>query len=485
MRLGVTGALEQFQMKPDVMVKSRIRQRRGNLLTVQAVSRLHTPGKYLDGNGLWLVVDAPNRRYWHYRYQSEGRQRTISFGSADLVSLAQAREVHLEARKLVARGVDPLDARRTGETIRADVTVKRETFAFAAEEYLAAHEAGWKHPKHRQQWRNTLATTYAAIGDVPIGRIDTSDVLKVLKPIWQVKPETASRLRARIAAVIDYAAVRGWRERTPNPAAWTGHLEHVLAPKGKLRPTVSHPALPWREAPTFMAKLQEQPGIGALALQFAILTASRPGEVIGARWDEIDLIDGIWTVPAKRMKAGREHRVPLSRPALMILLKLAAIRDGSGLIFFARQRGKLLSDMTLTAVVRRMGRDDITVHGFRATFRTWSTDTGQDDLATEVAMAHTVGSKTRAAYERSDRFDLRRTLMNAWAAFLSLPPADVVPLRPGARKALHGPQVLDAAGMVRPRRRRPCRRPGGRRSGGPGGGCRGKPRPVRAGPRLR
>jgi integrase len=422
-----------MQLEAGFLAQPRVRQRAGHRLTLATIKRAHRPGKLADGNGLWLVVDAPNRRYWQYRYQWQGRTKSLSFGSADRVGLAEARAEHAKARLMVERGIDPQARRQAAIAVLQPPPAPpvAETFAFAAAEYLAAHEAGWKHPKHRQQWQNTLAATHPLIGDVPVRLIDTSDVLKVLTPIWQVKPETASRLRGRIAAVIDYATVRGWRERGPNPAAWHGHLEHALASKGKLRPSEPHPALPWREAPAFLGQLRDEAGMGALALEFLILTAARSGEVRGARWEEIDLTTGIWAVPAERMKADREHRVPLSRPALLILLKLAEVRDGSGLIFFGRVRGKPLSDMTLTALVRRMGYADLTVHGFRSTFRDWVADGGDPADAAERALAHVIGNKVRGAYERTDLLDVRRKLMADWAAYLDRAPAEVVALRVG------------------------------------------------------
>lgn len=425
--------------------RARIRQRAGCRLTPKVVRQTRSPGKYADGNGLWLVIDAPGRRYWHYRYQWQGRQRSMSFGSADQISLEEARALHAQARVLVARGIDPLAERRgdgaaaTGASPAYDLA--SPNFATAAQEYLEAHEAGWKHPKHRQQWQNTLAALYPAIGDVSVRGIDTSHVLKVLKPIWEVKPETASRLRGRIEAVLDYATVRGWRERGPNPAQWGGHLEYALAPKAKIRPSQPHPALPWHEAPAFMVALREQAGMGALALEFAILTAARSGEVRGARWEEIDLARHIWTVPATRMKAAKEHRVPLSRPAQSVLARLAEVKDGSGLIFFGRERGKPLSDMSLTAVLRRMGRHDLTAHGFRSTFRDWVADNGKPADAAERSLAHIVGG-TRGAYERTDLLDVRRTLMSEWAAYLEQQPAAKV-----VRLASDGP-----TGLHRPRR---------------------------------
>jgi integrase len=437
------------------LARPRIRERVGNRLTANAVALALTPGNYADGNGLWLVVDAPERRYWHFRYQWQGRQRSMSLGSADKIVLDVARKMHTQARSLVARGVDPLAERRSGVTVATPSPVYdpvSPNFATVVEEYLAAHDPGWKHPKHRQQWRNTLAALYPAIGEVPIADLATSHVLRVLTPVWQTKPETASRLRGRIEAVIDYAAARGWRERGPNPATWRGHLKHLLASPDKLRQTEPHPALDWPRVPDFMAGLRTQTGMGALALQFAILTAARSGEVRGAMWDEIDLTTGTWTIPAKRMKAGRQHRVPLSCPALMILLKLAEVRDGSGLIFFGVKRGVPLSDMTLTAVVRRMGRDDLTVHGFRSTFRDWCADNGKPADAAERALAHVIGNKTRGAYERTDLLDVRRPLMNEWAAFLARPAGEIVTLRPGPQEAAGRVEAV-AAPVTRPGRR--------------------------------
>lgn len=428
MAVGSNSKSRESVTRSEFQPRARIRNRLGNRLTENAVRLARTPGKYPDGNGLWLVVDAPERRYWHYRYQSQGRSRSMSLGSADDITLAKARALHAEARSLVARGIDPLAQRRAGVPVTTPSPIYdpvAPNFATAVDEYLAAHEAGWKHPKHRQQWRNTLATLYPVIGDVPIAQLDTSHVLQALEPIWRSKPETASRLRARIEAVIDYATVRKWRERGPNPAAWRGHLKYVLPAPGKLRVT-DHPALPWHKGPAFLGSLRKEAGMGALALEFAILTAARSGEVRGARWDEIDLTTGIWTVPAGRMKAGREHRVPLSRPALLILLKLAEVRDGSGLIFFGVKRGAPLSDMTLTGVLRRMGRRDLTVHGFRSTFRDWAADNGKPADAAERALAHVIGNKTRGAYERTDLLDVRRALMNEWAAFLARPSVEVI-----------------------------------------------------------
>ncbi len=438
------GAFGDPQGSDGFTPRARIRQRKGHRLTAAMAKTQRRPGKYPDGNGLYLIVDAPNRRYWRYRYQWQGRERMAAVGNADVMSLDEARIHHFELRAMVRAGIDPL-AKRDLERDTRDVApaapaTETTTFRAAAEAHITAHEAGWKNSKHRQQWRNTLDHACKLIGNVPVADIDTNHVLKVLQPIWRGTPETANRLRGRIAQVIDFAAARGWRARGPNPASWAGHLEHMFPATRKLQPTEPHPALEWREAPAFMSQVREQPGMGALALQFAILTAARSGEVRGARWDEIDLTTGTWTIPGGRLGRMKgtnppPHRVPLSKPALMILLRLAQVRDGSGLIFFGIKRGALLSDMTLTAVLRRMGRDDISVHGFRSTFRDWAADNGKPADAAERALAHVIGNKVRAAYERTDLFDIRRTLMNEWASFLAQASANQTVPHPVAKAA--------------------------------------------------
>jgi integrase len=413
-----------------------------NRLTASGVKGLREPGKYSDGNGLVLDVATPARRAWVFRYQRKGKARAMTLGSTDIMTLAQAREARDEAKRLLAQGVDPLDRRRVQDAGGV-------TFADAASRYIGAHTAGWRNPKHRQQWTNTIETyTHPVIGKLDVREVATRHVLEIVQPIWATKPETASRVRGRIETILAYAIAQGWREG-PNPAIWRGHLQLMLPAKSKVHTVEHHAALPWREAPAFMAKLRERDGMGVLALQFAILTAARSGEARGATWAEIDVDTAVWTIPAKRMKAGREHRVPLSEPARAILDRMAQYQDGSGFIFLSQRFGTALSDMTLTAVLRRMGRGDLTAHGFRSTFRDWSTDTGQDDLATEAALAHAIGDKTRAAYERSDRFDLRRKLLDAWAAFMAEPAAEnVVPLRPapaGPLRKLRGAAAADGA----------------------------------------
>jgi hypothetical protein len=275
-------------------------------LTATAVRTMRTPGKYGDGNGLWLVVTTPERRAWVLRYMRQGRSREMSLGNARDVTLAEAREKAAEARRLLAQGIDPLDQRQASKSAQPATAAIVTTFAQAADRFIAQNEAGWRNPKHRQQWRNTLATyAFPHVGELPVAEVDTAAVLRVLQPVWTKLPETASRLRGRIEAVLDFARVQGWRDGS-NPAAWRGHLALALPPKSKVRRVEHHAALDWREMPPFMAKLRERDSFGARALEFAILTAARSGEVRGARWSEIDLGAKLWTVPGVRMKAGRQ-----------------------------------------------------------------------------------------------------------------------------------------------------------------------------------
>jgi integrase len=315
---------------------------------------------------------------------------------------------------------------------------KAKTFREVADLYLTAHNAGWRSAKHRQQWRNTLATyVHPQMGDLPVGEVETAHVMAALEPIWQAKPETASRVRGRIESVLDYAKARGWREGE-NPARWRGHIANLLPPRGKVARVKHHAALPWQDVGTFMQALGNQEGVAGLALRFAILTAARSGEVIGARWSEMDMQAAIWTVPAIRMKGGREHRVPLSKPALAILrmvAKLSAENASDAYVFPGAGAGKPLSAMAMAMVLRRMNRADITVHGFRSTFRDWCSESARcaREVA-EAALAHTLGDKVEAAYRRGDLFERRGRLMQDWAAWCSRSArhGEVVPMRQGA-----------------------------------------------------
>ena len=300
---------------------------------------------------------------------------------------------------------------------------KAMTFRDCAARYIASHRAGWRNPKHAAQWEATLAT-YAGpvMGGLSVQAIDTALVLKVLEPIWTTKPETAGRVRGRIESVLDWAKVRGYRAGE-NPARWRGHLDKLLPARSKVRRVEHHAALPYAELPGFLMSLRDQEGIAARALEFAIVTAARTGEVIGARWSEIDLLEKIWTVPPGRMKAGKEHRVPLSARALAILEEMQPHRHAEdSFVFPGAKLGRPLSNMAFLMLLRRMGRDDLTAHGFRSSFRDWAAErTNFPSEVAEMALAHMVGSKVEAAYRRGDLFEKRSRLMAAWATFCNEP----------------------------------------------------------------
>jgi len=406
-----------------------------------AKARTAPPGRHGDGGGLYLLVRSPEARFWIFRYVRDGRMREMGLGPAagrDAVSLAEARGKAADLRKQLRAHVDPL-AQRKAEAAAAKATrqggaAQGMTFRAVADLYLHAHDAGWRNAKHRAQWRNTLSDyAFPHFGDLPAAAVQTAHVMAALEPIWQGKPETASRLRGRIEAVLDYATARGWRTGE-NPARWRGHLANLLPSRAKVRKVEHHAALPWREMGGFMAALREREGMAALALEFTILTAARTGEAIAARWSEIDLHDAVWAVPAGRMKGGREHRVPLSGPALAVLRKLLPLRpaEGDAYVFPGTQAGLHLSSMAMTMALRRIGRGDLTVHGFRSTFRDWCADkTTYPNHVAEAALAHVVADKVEAAYRRGDLLDWRRRLMEEWATFCGQPAAagEVVTLR--------------------------------------------------------
>ena len=389
-----------------------------NKLSVSGI-KSKKPGRYGDGGGLWLQVRDPSHRSWLFRYAIDGKQRQMGLGPLPDVSLAEARDAAMAARKLLRAGEDPIEVKRAGKAAKA-VDAAAMSFRAVLDLYLAAHEETWKNPKHRQQWRNSLDTYAMPIfGDRLVAAVDTGAVMRVIEPIWKAKPETASRVRGRIEAVLDYATARGWR-LGDNPARWRGHVENLLPARSKMAKVEHHAALPWEEIGGFMARLQEQPGTGALALQFTIYTAARTGEVIGARWSEIDLPGRTWTIPGERMKAGVTHRVPLSDAAMKVLHEVLPAKPakGDGFVFPGRDPGKALSNMSLSAVLRRMDLDDLTVHGFRSTFRQWageSTNVARE--VAEAALAHTLKDKVEAAYQRGDMFEKRRWLMGQWSEF--------------------------------------------------------------------
>ena len=388
-------------------------------LTALKVAKVKKPGMYSDGAGLYLQVTGDGEskvaKSWIYRFTLRGRSREMGLGSLSLFGLAEARAKAAQCRRLTYEGIDPIESRRAQRTQAALEAATSLTFKDCTEQYIAAHRAGWRNAKHAAQWSATLKT-YAepVIGILPVQKIDTALVMKILEPLWSKKPETASRLRGRIEAVLDWAAVRGHRERE-NPARWRGHLDKLLPARAKVRKIKHHAALPYDELPAFMAVLRSQEGTAARALEFLVLTAARTGEVIGAQPAEMK--DKVWTVPTDRMKGGKEHRVPLSAPALTIVEKMRDDYEGA-FVFPGGKRDKPLSNMAMLALLERMGRSDLTAHGFRSTFRDWAAEcTSYPSEVVEMALAHTINSKVEAAYRRGDLFEKRRLLMAEWAKF--------------------------------------------------------------------
>jgi integrase len=414
-------------------------------LTALAVDKLaRKPGMHCDGGGLWLRVSSPTARSWVFRYMLDRVPHEMGLGKYPEITLAVARSRAAEARRLKAHSKDPLAERLAVRAALLAEAAKAVKFKDAAERYVEAHRTGWRNAKHIAQWEATLKT-YAepVLGDIPVHAIDTNLVLQVLEPIWITKTETASRLRGRIEAILDWAKVRGYRDGE-NPARWRGHFKKLLPAPTDLQKVKHHAALPFNGLSGFMTTLRNEPGTAARALEFMILTAARTGEVIGAKWNEIDLIEKVWTVPAQRMKAKREHRVPLSERAIAILTALRpdTADDGQeialtdGFVFTGREQGKPLSNMAMLMLLRRIGRDDLTVHGFRSTFRDWCAErTNFPSEVAEMALAHVVADKVEAAYRRGDLFKRRRALMGQWAAACAAPTtrANVVSMQNAVR----------------------------------------------------
>lgn len=386
-------------------------------LTALKVSKLSKPGRYGDGAGLWLQVSRSGTKAWLLRYMLDGRSREMGLGPLHTVSLADARARAREARAKLLDGIDPIDQRQQSRAqVRAEAA-RLVTFRAAAEQFIADHEAGWRNAKHAAQWSATLGSyAFPIIGSASVAAIDTPHVLQVLEPIWREKPETASRVRGRIEAVLDWAAARRLRS-SENPARWRGHLDKLLPAKTKVRAVRHHPAMPFAEVPKFAAELRTKGGISARALEFAILTATRTGEVIGAKWPEIDLDACVWTIPRERMKSGREHRVPLSPRASEILIALPRVK-GDEYVFPGGRKGSGLSNMALLELLRDMRGQGLTVHGFRSSFRDWAGEaTAFPREVAEAALAHVIGDRAEQAYRRGDALEKRRGLMNDWAVF--------------------------------------------------------------------
>jgi integrase len=388
---------------------------------------------YGDGGGLALVIKRrdpegrPQAASWMYAYMILGVKHEVGLGSAWTVDLAEAREEAQELRKQTSgkHRVDVLAEKRADkEKQRAEAAVVKAqamTFRACAEAFLRAHEEKWRNPKHRAQWRSTLETVHTAFGDVPVGKVDTGMIIKVLEPIWLTKTETASRIRGRIEAVLDYAKARGYRDGE-NAARWSGHLETLLPLKSAVAKVRHHKALPYQEIGAFTAELRQQEGIAARALEFLLLTWARTGEVIGAHWDEIE--GDVWRIPGERMKAGKEHRIPLSARALQIITDMRKIRDRrpSEFVFQGMRDGAPLSNMSMLMLLRRMQHGELTVHGFRSAAADWCAEqTAFPAELREMALAHAVGNKTEAAYRRGDMFQKRRQLAEAWARYCAKP----------------------------------------------------------------
>jgi integrase len=404
-------------------------------LTALKVEKARDPGMYADGGGLYLRVTPERTKNWVLRFMLDRRPRWMGLGPLALYGLQEARAKALDARRKRHEGIDPIEARRAERAQQRLDAAKVITFKECAESYINAHRAGWRNGKHARQWGATLSTyAYPFIGALPVQTIDIALVLRVLEPIWTAKPETANRVRGRLESILDFAKVRGYRDGE-NPARWRGHLDKQLPACSKIRKVEHHAALPYAELPPFLASLREQEGIAARALEFSILTAARTGEVIGACWNEVDLLDKVWKVPAARMKAHREHRVPLSGRALAILDEMQAARHGGAFVFPGGKPGRPLSNMAFLMLLRRMGRSDLTAHGFRSSFRDWAAErTNFPSEVAEMALAHAVGNKVEAAYRRGDLFEKRRRLMQQWATFCTTAPVgerrgNVTPIR--------------------------------------------------------
>jgi integrase len=397
-----------------------------NRLTATRVQKVRAPGMYQDGAGLYLQVTGKCAKSWILRYSLRGKAREMGLGSLRKVSLAEARRRAADYHRLLEDQIDPIEHRRQRRADAALAMAKTITFKEAADTYIAAHRVGLRNPKHAAQWSSTIVTyVEPTLGRLSVREIDTGLIHQVLEPIWTTKPETASRVRGRIEAILDWARVSGYRAGE-NPARWRGNLDKLLSKRSKVRGVKHHPALPYDDLPAFMEALRLQEGATARMLEFCVLTASRSGEIIKASPSEINRRNRLWTVPGERMKGGKVHRVPLCDRALELLHGAS-----KHYLFPSRHQDKPLSNMAMLQLLERMGYGRITVHGFRSTFKDWARDrTRFDNYVVEAALAHTLGDKVEAAYARSDVIEKRRKLMEAWVEFCTrgVPTGDVVPL---------------------------------------------------------
>jgi integrase len=404
-------------------------------LSARAIETLATTGRHSDGGGLYLFLSEDGRRRWIFMYTRNGKRTEIGLGAAGkhAVTLAEARTRAAECRAMLDRGIDPKAERERRQAEEAATARSVVTFGAFADDLIDSIKAGFRNAKHEYQWRQTLGDSYCAeIRNKPVDQIGTEDVLRVLRPHWSDKQETASRLRGRIERVLDAAKAKGLRTGE-NPARWRGHLDTLLSKRQKLK-RGHQPAMPFDQVPAFVSRLRGRNATSALALEFLILTAARSGEVCGATWAEIDLKAGIWTVPAARMKAGKEHRVPLTRRAdeiLRLVLALNVDNDPAAFVFPGGRAGRPLSNMAFSQLLERMGETGFVPHGFRSSFRDWAGEcTPYPREVAEAALAHLVGDSVERAYRRGDALEKRRGLMRDWAAFIEGKPAEnVVALR--------------------------------------------------------
>ena len=390
--------------------------------------RTASPGRYGDGDGLYLLVRTADTAFWVFRYTRSGRLREMGLGrarGANSVTLAEARVKAGGHHRAVRAGMDPLAEKDTAALVARAAAqqsaLMTRTFRQAAEEFIAAKKAEWRNSIHAGQWPSSLESyVYPHFGDIPVANVHTEHVLAALEPIWRTKTETATRVRARIEMILDAEKVRGHR-KGENPARWRDHLRQILPAARKVAPVEHHAALPYAEMPAFFRQIQDAKGVGARALEFTALTVGRTGMTLGATWSEIDIDEGTWTVPAERMKGQREFRIPLSKPALTVLLKMRKLResdDRSAIIFRGNTSAGMLSNNTMLKVLERLKRPDVTTHGFRSSFKDWAIEcTSFPSEVSEFALAHVIDDKVEAAYRRGDLFHKRRDLNEAWAAF--------------------------------------------------------------------
>lgn len=405
-----------------------------NRLSATGIKAKLRPGYHPDGAGLYLQVTAGGSRSWIFRFMLNGKAREMGLGSLLAVSLESARIKAAEQRALLAEGKDPIAERDREQREQALRAARTLTFDQCAEQYIEAHRGSWRNAKHASQWKNTL-DTYASpkIGALSVADIDMERVLSVIEPLWRTTTETASRLRGRIENILDWATVKKYREGD-NPARWRGHLDKVLPKRSKVAAVKHHAALPYSQMNAFMVELQQREGIAPKALQFVILTAARVSEAVNAKWSELDLEAKVWTVPPARMKAGKEHRVPIT-PEVEAILDAVKLKAQSDYVFPGQRVGKPLTGAACLGLLADMGRSDLTTHGFRSTFRDWCAEqTNFPREIAEAALAHTLRDKTEAAYQRGDLLERRRQLMAAWASYCAKKPAEVIAITDASKE---------------------------------------------------